>query len=141
MSFSHAAVNRNPPSLSTISHNSPNKLGLPLISAECLENKIHSCHTRHSFFFFNTQSSLPDACSLWFHCKESQHKERITSMYTFSHGNATGNDSSSTMSLIILKGSYCFLCFRQDFHCRMHRNGAYRFRVCLGTVPRSQSAS
>lgn len=100
-------------------YHSPNKLGLPLISAERLENKIHSCHTRHlrhSFFFIflNTQSSLPDACSLWFHCKESQHKERITSVYTFSHGNATGNDSSSTMSLIMLKGSYCFLGFRQD---------------------------
>jgi len=100
-------------------HNSPTKLGLPLISAESLENKIHSSHTgkdRHRplmHSFLNTQSSLPDACGLQFHCKEFQHGEGITSLYTFSHGNTTGNESSSTMSLIILKESYCFLDFRQ----------------------------
>lgn len=95
------------------------ELGLPLISAEYLENKIHSRHTGkewhrpHMHSFLNTQSSLPDVCGLQFHCKESQHEEGITSLYTFSHGNTIGNESSSTKSLMILKESYCFLDFRQ----------------------------
>lgn len=96
----------------------PYRTRLPLISAEYLENKINSCHTGKETYrplmhsFLNTQSSLPDACGLQFHCKEFQHEEGITSLYTFSHGNTTGNESSSTMSLI-LKESYCFLDFRQ----------------------------